>query len=124
MTWDEEHQYCASRRLDSDLRSMLEDIGESAALDNLGFGLATVFGANDESNWHWLIWCQDGSYAYATGWCDYTGWGCQSGGEINYYPSLAEAIQAIPNTDDYGGRKPQEIILKQLTGKLPYGFES
>ena len=23
---------------------------------------------------------KDGRFAYLTGWCDYTGWGCQDGG--------------------------------------------
>jgi hypothetical protein len=103
---------------------MLEDIGQSSVLENIGFGLATVFGANDESSWHWLLWLQDGTYAYVTGWCDYTGWGCQSGGEIEYYPTLKAAIKAIPSDDDYGGRKPRKTIKGQLTGAIPYGCES
>jgi hypothetical protein len=30
---------------------------------------------------------RDGRYAYATGWCDTTGWGCQDGAEVTFYGS-------------------------------------
>ncbi len=30
---------------------------------------------------------KDGRFAYMTGWCDTTGWGCQDGAMITYYDS-------------------------------------
>lgn len=33
---------------------------------------------------------KDGRFAYLTGWCDTTGWGCQDGAEITYYDSLPD----------------------------------
>lgn len=37
--------------------------------------LADIQGANDERPWHWLLMLEDGTFAYVTGSCDYTGWG-------------------------------------------------
>jgi hypothetical protein len=28
---------------------------------------------------------KDGRYAYLSGWCDYTGWGCQDGADLRYF---------------------------------------
>ena len=33
---------------------------------------------------------KDGTYAYLTGWCDTTGWGCQDGADITYYDTLPD----------------------------------
>lgn len=37
-----------------------------------------ITGENDGPNWHWILRLEDGSFAYVEGWCDYTGWDCQS----------------------------------------------
>jgi hypothetical protein len=45
-----------------------------------------------------LLELKDGQYAYVTGWCDYTGWGCRDGAEVSLYetkPALSE-IENIP----------------------------
>jgi hypothetical protein len=34
-----------------------------------------------------LLEMKDGRYAYITGWCDTTGWGCQDGTSIAYFDS-------------------------------------
>lgn len=33
---------------------------------------------------------KDGRYAYLTGWCDTTGWGCQDGASIAYFGSCPD----------------------------------
>lgn len=35
-----------------------------------------------------LLALKDGRYAYLTGWCDTTGWGCKDGAEITYYDAV------------------------------------
>jgi hypothetical protein len=35
-------------------------------------------GENDGGEWIWLVTVDDGTHWVATGWCDYTGWDCQS----------------------------------------------
>lgn len=50
-----------------------------------------------------LMRLRDGRYAYLSGWCDYTGWGCQDGADVQYVdhePSLAE-LRAIPRDDEF-----------------------
>jgi len=37
------------------------------------------FGANDDEGWVWHVDFADGSKWVVEGWCDYTGWDCQSG---------------------------------------------
>jgi len=53
-----------------------------------------VIGAHgtDEGGWEggFVMKMRDGGYAYLSGWCDYTGWGCQDGAEIRYADTLPE----------------------------------
>jgi hypothetical protein len=43
----------------------------------------------DECGGEWtggfLLQMKDGRFAYVSGWCDYTGWGCQDGTSITYF---------------------------------------
>lgn len=32
-----------------------------------------------------LMRLHDGTFAYVTGWCDYTGWGCQDGADLHRF---------------------------------------
>jgi len=55
--------------------------------------------ADGASEWAggFLLALKDGRYAYVTGWCDYTGWGCQDGASVYYFdeqPSISEARMA------------------------------
>jgi len=38
-------------------------------------------GENDGEHWVWIVSFANGETWYAEGWCDYTGWDCQSGME-------------------------------------------
>lgn len=40
------------------------------------------FGENDGSNWIWEVGLADGRTIQIEGWCDYTGWDCQSGATV------------------------------------------
>lgn len=56
-----------------------------------------------------LLTLKDGRYAYLTGWCDYTGWGCRDGANVTYYdarPSL-EALEVFP--DDQWDLEPGDL---------------
>jgi hypothetical protein len=33
-----------------------------------------VPGYADGDSWHWIVALKDGTFAYTTAWCDYTGW--------------------------------------------------
>lgn len=57
-----------------------------------------------------LLRLNTGHYAYLTGWCDFTGWGCQDGAYVYHFdhePSVDEMRAASKNDDDYdGGHEP------------------
>jgi hypothetical protein len=48
--------------------------------------------SGDYSEWDggFLMELKDGRFAYLTGWCDTTGWGCQDGVDVTYYQSLPD----------------------------------
>ncbi len=56
-----------------------------------------AWGESTEGYGEWsggfLLQLKDGRFAYLTGWCDTTGWGCQDGASIDYFdkcPKLAK----------------------------------
>lgn len=57
-------------------------------------------GANDSDNWTWLVVLND-SIWLVTGWCDYTGWDCQS--NVNW-----ELIHTFETSVDKLGRSNYE----------------
>lgn len=55
------------------------------------------FSTDSATDWGGGFLCQlsDASFVYITGWCDYTGWGCQDGAEIHSFdhsPDFGELI--------------------------------
>jgi hypothetical protein len=69
-----------------------------------GMGTDTGPGWTDKGATEWaggfLMKLKDGRYAYVSGWCDYTGWGCQDGATVQYFhaqPVLAD----MKATDEY-----------------------
>jgi hypothetical protein len=59
--------------------------------------------ADGVSDWSggFLMLLKDGRYGYLTGWCDYTGWGCQDGAvlhEFSQRPTFAE-LKAVDEYD-------------------------
>ena len=115
----------SSKRIDEDMVYCENEgnFGNGFRTQDVAYVLACVFGESDGSNWHWLCAMNDHTYAYATGGCDYTGWGCQDWGDSHIYPTLKEAIDALPEVDDeyYGKRPIRELIKMQLVGDLAFG---
>jgi len=52
-----------------------------------------------------LMRLKDGHYAYLTGWCDYTGWGCQDGAEVTYFATPPE-LSSLPPASEYSPKPP------------------
>jgi hypothetical protein len=61
--------------------------------------LASSEGENDESHWLVAMRLVDGSHAILDAWCDYTGWGCQEGGNCEWTSTLEE-LKAIGSDHD------------------------
>lgn len=64
----------------ADIKSVIKAWGDTNGSSKEESGSELEFGVVIELN--------DGRFAYATGWNDYTGWGCQDGVEIKYANSL------------------------------------
>lgn len=54
--------------------------------------VAARAGENDGDSWCAVFELKDGRYATVVSWCDYTGWGCQDGGEARIAATEEEAI--------------------------------
>lgn len=61
---------------------------------------------------------ENGKFAHVTGWCDYTGWGCQDGASHTIHDSLSE-IAAQSHWDKEPADLNRELpnILKELDGE-------
>lgn len=66
-----------------------------------------AWGESTEGYGEWsggfLLKLKDGRFAYLTGWCDTTGWGCQDGASIDYFdkkPKLSKCNNEEAQWDD------------------------
>lgn len=53
----------------------------------------------------------DGRYAYLSGWCDYTGWGCQDGAELDMFDSKP-ALESLVKSEYFSHPSPEEWDLE------------
>ncbi len=82
---------------------------------------AVVMGANDEDNWWWLYQINN-DFFLTSGWCDYTGWDCQSGAKTNKFLTLEEALESAPEIEPYTESNTIRQWLKdQLNGNQHIG---
>lgn len=88
----------------------------------MGYELGTSPGWSEEGVTDWaggfLFRLVDGRYAYLTGWCDYTGWGCQDGATVTYFdaePALVDlgrppdCYNTEPLTADAWDQSPADL---------------
>lgn len=59
-----------------------------------------ILGENGASDWHWLVSLDTGKFAYITGGCDYTGWGCQSSIRIKEFDNKEQIIVPLYDNDN------------------------
>lgn len=85
--------------------------------------LACLFGENEGPSWHYVVKLKNGKYAYLTGWCDYTGWGCQEGGESKLASTALKAANCAPEDEQYGHKNVRKQLIAQIKGKQPYGLQ-
>lgn len=55
-----------------------------------------------------LMQLRDGRFAYLTGWCDYTGWGCQDGAELHHFDAKPELSALAAMTEYPNGPAPEQ----------------
>lgn len=94
----------------------LYDFTESlarAGLDNAGIAaVEAAWGGSPEGYGSWeggfFLRMTSGRWAYLTGWCDTTGWGCQDGVDVTWFderPDLA-TLKSFEGSDDYPWDEP------------------
>jgi len=84
--------------------------------------VAEIPGANDELSWWWVLRTKEGYYKLVSAWCDYTGWGCQSGLEDHgSFATAEDAARAAPASERYSKRQIMAQLLAQSQGDQPFG---
>ena len=82
--------------------------------------VAEVPGANDEYSWYWIVKLNSGKFALMTGWCDYTGWDCQSGLYLGgTFDSALLAAESAPEVEEYSERHIRKNLVGQVNGEYP-----
>lgn len=85
------------------------------------------WGNNSESSeWHggFVLLLKDGRWVHLTGWCDYTGWGCQDGINATFFDHEPTMKEIIASTDGYTaedvqhGDKDPGDLQNYLDGKI------
>jgi hypothetical protein len=62
--------------------------------------LASAEGENDGASWIGAFLLSDGRFAFVSAWCDYTGWGCQDGGDTQVAATLDDLVRLAMTTED------------------------
>jgi hypothetical protein len=105
-----------------DIKYAFVSNGLSERLNDIDVIVAEVCGENDGYPWYWILQMKNGTYSWASGWCDYSGWDCQSGAEIHDgYESAENAINALDIGDD-NRKKIKECLTLQVQDKLPFAI--
>jgi hypothetical protein len=70
------------------------------------------------SDWSggFLMLLENGRYAYLSGWCDYTGWGCQDGAEVVH----ADAPEKLTLPDENWDDEPADLNKWIADGMVPW----
>lgn len=79
--------------IEANLRACLEANPQSFTVDDVAELLAISEGENEGPSWWWILSLKDGRFLALTGWCDYTGWDCQSDAESRFAESARAAVE-------------------------------
>lgn len=116
------------RKPDYDLEAALKYNHSADIIDNIETIVAEVVGQNDELNWYWIVKFKEEfdrhtgtGYALIVGWCDYTGWDCQSGIDITYGSDLENLVLETPDNEEYSNRNIRMNLAAQIVGTQPFG---
>lgn len=75
--------------MDYDLYDFTESVQRSKIEESDIKHVKAAWGGSPEGGGSWtggfLLALKDGRWLYLSGWCDYTGWGCQDGIEEKYF---------------------------------------
>ena len=66
---------------------------DAVTLDDVEEVIAASAGDNDGPAWVCIVRLRDRRFAFLSAWCDYTGWGCQEGGDAWVHGDLDALVQ-------------------------------
>lgn len=99
-SWSDRYNLIGKNGIDYDLFGCLEyNPQEQFDITHIQSVIAEVPGQHNEWNYHWVLLLKDGLFVYLTGWCDYTGWDCQSGAESWMGFSAQDVVAHAPETE-------------------------
>ena len=82
--------------------------------------IAEVPGENDDYAWWWILKLDNDKFMLLSAWCDYTGWGCRSGINVEeVFDSPEAAAKKAPKIEQH--RKIQDNLLRQLNNEQVFG---
>jgi hypothetical protein len=84
--------------IDYDLFACMENNDFPFDMEDIARMIAVSEGENDGESWRWVVQLKDGRYVFIEGWCDYTGWDCQSGASVTFSETAKSACWAVLNT--------------------------
>ena len=96
--WDNQEAYTL-RGIDYDFSAAVFHNNVDVELDNVAKVLAVWAGENDGDSWRWIFVTNDKRYGYMVGWCDYTGWDCQSSCNVVYFSTIVDAVRHMINVE-------------------------
>ena len=109
-----------ARGIDADLISALEYNPEDTNRneDAIKRVLATHQGERDEERYIWLVEFNDGIRGLYVGWCDYTGWDCQSGLTLLPFEGWEEEVRGHfgPTYRDSAGKA--DAVVAEIKAQL------
>lgn len=106
-----------------DIKYAFGNNGLTNRLKDIDVIVAEVCGQNDDDDWYWILQLKDGSFAWAVGGCDYTGWDCQSSCDLkDGFSTPQEAIDDL-KLSTYESRENIKLCLeKQIKDELPFAM--
>ena len=93
---------------------------DTFAVDDIKDIVAEIPGENDELNWWWILKLKTKKFVLLSGWCDCTGWDCQSGiDEIGIFKTALQAAKSSPVKEEYSKRLIRKNLMGQIKGIYP-----
>lgn len=112
-----------SKGFGDDIRYAFNENSLSEKLDLIDVIVAEVCGENDEYEWYWILQMKDGTFSWAKGGCDYTGWDCRSSAEIKEgFKTPEEAIEALELAEFEHRKSIKKVLLKQIKSEMPFAL--
>ena len=111
------------RKPTEDLRFCLHyNTQKGFTVGDIAHVLAEIPGANEEIDWHWIVYLKNKQYVYITGGCDNTGWDCQSSASSKFATTALKAAKLAPESEEDTGRQIREQLIAQIKGVQPYAL--